>query len=213
MTIKNARRTAVFLAAALALAPSALFADESTGAAATGTAPRISLETSAWMAMNLFPDPADFYQLTLGYRPNREDAFFLNGLTWKYHAPISIPMASPDYGEPSQDYPGYVRAFGLGLGYQRMIWKGLFAAAFATPFIQDFRSTGGDGLGTGFQLYLQAQAGYEFDLLKGKFFIKPFLSCNWWPINTGFPESFRAIEDRWPNYFLLEPHLNLGIKF
>jgi hypothetical protein len=210
-----ARRTAAVLAMALAavLVPLALSAEERpAGEPPKGAESRLSLEASAWMVMNLFPDSADFYQFTLGYWPDGKDAFFLNGVTWKYGAPIGIPMTSPQFGNPAQDYPGYVRAFGLGLGYQRMLWKGLFAAAYATPFVQVFRAADGGDLGTGFQLYLQAQAGYQIDLYKGRFFVKPFLSCNWWPINTGFPPSFHEKEDRWPDYYLFEPHLNLGVR-
>jgi hypothetical protein len=204
------RRAAVLvsLAAALALGRAALAA-QGSGADAR----RFSLETSAWIVMNLLPDSGDFYQLTFGYRPDAKNAFFLNGITWKYRAPIAIPMTDPEFEDSSQDYPGYVRAFGLGLGYQRSIWKGLFVAAFATPFVQIFRSDEDDDLGTGFQLYLQAQAGYRFELFRGRFFVRPFLSCNWWPINTGFPSSFREKEERWPSYYLLEPHLNFGFRF
>jgi hypothetical protein len=173
---------------------------------------RLSLETSAWMVMNLFPDPGDFYQLTLGYWPDGKNAVFLNALTWKYRAPIGIPLG-PDYGDPAHDYPGYVRAFGLGIGYQRMIWKGLFAAAYATPFLQSFHSSEGGETRRGFQLYLQAQLGYQVDLFKGKFFVKPFASFNYWPINTGFPPAFRAKEEPWPNYYLFEPHLDFGFRF
>jgi hypothetical protein len=164
------------------------------------------------MVLNLFPDPADFYQLTFGYWPDGKNALFLNGITWKYDAPLGIPMTSPEFDDPAHDYPGYVRAFGLGLGYQRMIWKGLLAAAYATGFLQTFYSPDGADLQTGFQLYLQAQAGYQFELFKGRFFVKPFLAFNYWPIDTNFPPAFRAKEEGWPSCSL-EPHLNLGFRF
>jgi len=209
MKLLFSRRAAAILSLALfaATGPSALIAEVRPSEDL-----RRSFETSAWMAMNLMPDPGDFYQLTLGYWPDDKNAFFLNGITWKYDAPIGIPLG-PDYDDPDQDYPGYVRAFGLGVGYQRMLWKGLFAAAYAMPFLQSFHPSNGDAERSGFQLYLQAQAGYQFDLFKGKFFIKPLLSCNYWPINTNFPASFREKEERWPNYYLFEPHLNLGFRF
>jgi hypothetical protein len=205
------RRAVAILSLALstAMGPFALYAEVRTSEDL-----RCSLETSAWMVMNLVPDdPAGFYQLTLGYWPDDKNAFFLNGVTWKYNAPIGIPLGDPDFGDPSQEYPGYARDFGLGVGYQRMLWKGLFAAAYVTPFLKSFHPSNGDADRSGFQLYLQAQAGYQFDLFKGRFFVKPMLAFNYWPINTNFPASFREKEDRWPNYYLFEPHLNIGFRF
>ena len=197
----------LFLALSAAMGPFALSAE----VRASGDL-RCSLETSAWMVMNLMPDdPAGFYQLTLGYWPDDKNAFFLNGITWKYDSPIGIPFG-PDFDDPDQKYPGYARDFGLGVGYQRMLWKGLFAAAYATPFIKFFHPSNGEAERSGFQLHLQAQAGYQFDLFKGRFFVKPLVSFNYWPINTNFPASFREKEDRWPNY-MFEPHLNLGFRF
>ena len=94
-----------------------------------------------------------------------------------------------------------------------MLWKGFLAAAYATLFIKVFHPSNGEAERRGFQLYLQAQAGYQFDLFKGRCFIKPMLSFNYWPINTNFPASFQEKEDRWPNYYLFEPHLNIGFRF
>ena len=96
------------------------------------------VETSAWMIANLMPDPGDFYQLSLGYRLDEKNILFLNGLTWKYPAPLGIPLYDPSFGSQDEEYPGYVRAFGVGVGYQRFIWKGLFASLYATPFLQKF---------------------------------------------------------------------------
>jgi hypothetical protein len=171
-----------------------------------------SVETSAWMVANLFPDSADFYYLGAGYRLDEKDVLFLSATTWKYGAPLGIPYGA-DYGAKSEEYGGYVRAFGVGLGYQRFLWKGAFASVSATPFLQRFYDGGGTYLATGFQLYLQAQLGYQFDFFEGRLFLKPALSFNYWPVNTNFPASFRAKEEAWPNYFLFEPHLNIGWRF
>jgi hypothetical protein len=171
-----------------------------------------SVETSAWMIANLFPESADFYCLGAGYRLAEKDIICLNATTWKYGAPLGIPYGD-DFGAESEEYGGYVRAFGLGLGYQRLLWKGAFASLSATPFLQRFHDGGGAYLASGFQLYLQAQLGYQFDFLGGRLFLKPSLSFNYWPVNTGFPASFQAKEANWPNYFLFEPHLNIGWRF
>lgn len=171
-----------------------------------------SVETSAWSLMNLAPDSPDFYQLSLGCRLDPRNVVFLNGITWKYPAPLGIPYG-PSFESPDEAYPGYVRAFGLGLGYQRFIWKGLFASLYATPFLQNFYSSDDRTLGSGFQLFLQLQAGYQMNFFKGRLFLKPAVSFNYWPVNTGFPDDFREKEKNWPDYFLFEPHLNIGVSF
>ncbi len=169
-------------------------------------------ETSAWMLYDLTPDSADFYQLILGFRLDEKNSIFLNAITWKYRAPLGIPFG-PRFDSPEEEYPGHVRAFGLGLGYQRFLWKGLFASLYATPFLQDYHQAGSQKVESGFQLFLQAQLGYQVELFRGRMYLKPALSCNYWPVNTNLPSAFRDREKAWPNYFLLEPHLNIGIRF
>ena len=171
------------------------------------------VETSLWMIANLFPDPGDFYQLSLGYRLDEKNVLFLNGMTWKYSAPLGIPLYGPSFESPGEDYPGYVRAFGLGVGYQRFIWKGLFASFYATPFLQNFYTSDNHFINSGFQLFLQMQLGYQVDLFKGRLYLKPALSFNYWPVNTNFPDTFQQKEESWPKYQLFEPHLNIGFSF
>lgn len=170
------------------------------------------VETSAFMVMNFMPDPGDFYQLSLGYRLDEKNVLFINGITWKYAAPLGIPWG-PSKESPDEKYPGYVRAFGLGLGYQRFLWNGLFASLFATPFLQKFYANDDDFINSGFQLFLMGQVGYQIDLFKGRVYLKPAVSFNYWPVNTNFPENFQQKENDWPNYFCFEPSLNIGIRF
>lgn len=180
---------------------------------AVNPGPRCLVETSPWILANLGPDSPDFYQLCLGYRLDERSTLFLDGITWRYGAPLGIPMWDPAFESPSQDYPGYIRAFGLGLGYQALLWKGLFASVHAIPFLQDFHAQDGSLIQSGFQLYLQAQLGYQIDLFKGRMYIKPSVYVNYWPVNTNFPAAFQAKESIWPNYQPLEPHLNIGFRF
>ncbi len=170
------------------------------------------VETSVWMVANLLPDPPDFYQLSLGYQLDDKNSIFLNGITWKYPAPIGIPIWDSAFESPDEEYPGYVRAFGLGVGYQRFIWNGLFASLYAIPFIQNFYNGEDQHIQSGFQLYLQTQFGYQINLFKGRLFIKPAIYANYWPVNTNFPEAFKEKEKGWPNYSF-EPHLNIGFSF
>ena len=55
--------------------------------------------------------------------------------------------------------------------------------------------------------------GYHVPLFKNRFFIEPSVAVTHWPINTNVPESFAALEHKWPKYFLLEPGLHFGYKF
>jgi hypothetical protein len=202
------RRLSVFFFALLLFCSLASAAERIDGREAP-----CQVETSAWMIANLFPDPGDFYQLALGYQLDEKNVLFLNGITWKYRAPLGIPMFDPRFGSPDEAYPGYVRAFGLGIGYQRFMWKGLFGALYAMPFLQNFYSSDDQYIRSGFQLYLQAQVGYQIDLFKGRFFIKPAIYMNYWPVNTNFPDAFQQKEKNWPNYQPFEPHLNVGFRF
>ena len=169
------------------------------------------IETSLWMIANLFPDPADFYQLNVGYELDDRNIVFIGATTWKYEHPLGIPYGS-DFESDEEKYPGYIRAFGVGIGYQRFLWKGLYASAYATPFLQTYHPSGGDSTSSGFQLYLQAHAGYQFNFFKRKLYIEPSVSFNYWPVVTGMPDSFERTESGWPSYFLFEPHLNIGIR-
>jgi len=73
-----------------------------------------SVETSAWMIMNIvLPKPANFYQLNFGYQIDDKNSIFLNAMTWKYWAPVAINMLDPKFEDPDEEYPGYVRSFGL----------------------------------------------------------------------------------------------------
>lgn len=170
------------------------------------------VETSVWMIANLLPDPPDFYQLSLGYQLDDKNSIFLNGITWTYPAPIGIPMWDPAFESAAVEYPGYVRAFGLGVGYQRFIWKGFFASLYAIPFMQNFYTSDDQRIQSGLQLYLQTQLGYQIAFFRDLFFIKPAIYLNYWPVNTNFPDAFQEKEKGWPNYSI-EPHLNIGFRF
>jgi hypothetical protein len=164
------------------------------------------------MLGNLSSDSPDFYQLDFGYWFSKKDAIILTAKTWKFSAPLGIPYGS-SYGDKEQEYPGYVRAFGIGVDYQRILWKGLFSTFQVNPFYQRYNSTNKEKIQSGFQLFLVFRLGYHLDLFKKCFYIEPSVACNYWPINTNLPESFKIKENKWPNYFLFEPGLNFGINF
>ena len=168
---------------------------------------RHSIGASLFMVMNFFPDPADYYLFNYGYQLSPKDRIFIEFNTWKYSEPKGT------YGDSEELYPGFVRAYGIGLGYQRFLWKGLFTAAQGTPFITQYYDEDDKKTQKGFQLYLQLIAGYRFEFFDERVFLEPSLVCNYWPVNTNMPTSFAEIESGAPNYFLFEPGLNFGFKF
>ncbi|WP_223833890.1 hypothetical protein [Spirosoma profusum] len=113
----------------------------------------------------------------------------------------------------NENYPGHIRSFGLGLAYQRYLWKGLYAAVHATPFLQQYKNTENTKIQNGFQLFTVFRVGYHIPLFRNRFFIEPSIAVTHWPVNTNMPESFSRMERKWKNYFLPEPGLHFGVKF
>ncbi len=114
----------------------------------------------------------------------------------------------------SEYYPGHVRALGLGLSYQRMLWKGLFATAEVLPQYQTYLDIDGNNIGNGFKLYTSYHLGYHLAFGKKKhFFIEPQINCMLWTSDNNAADGFKELDDKWRNYFLLEPQVYLGWKF
>lgn len=165
-----------------------------------------SLGASLFMLYNLSSDPADYYLLTYGYQLTQKDRIFIEFNTWKYEEPIGT------YGKSEELYPGYVRAFGVGAGYQRFFWKGLFSTIQATPFMKQYFDEEDKKIQKGFQLYLQFAIGYRFEFFKKRFYVEPAYALKYWPVDTNFPADFAEIEKDAPK-FIFEPSLNFGFKF
>lgn len=165
-----------------------------------------SLGASMFMLFNMLPDPADYYLLTYGFQPTAKDRFFVEFNTWKYAEPLGT------YGHSEEKYPGYVRAFGFGAGYQRFLWKGVFTTIEATPFQTQYYNLKNQKVQNGFQLYLQFIAGYRFEFFKKRLYVEPAYALKYWPVDTNLPNDFAAIEDGTPKY-IFEPSLNVGFKF
>ena len=168
--------------------------------------------SSMFVFANLLPDPPSFYQLNYGYRLTPQDVFIIEAITWTYHAPLGIPYGS-SYESPDESYPGSIRSYGVGVAYQRYLWKNFYSTLHATPFLQEYLNSDHEKIQEGFQLFLTFRFGYHVKLFKNRFYLEPSIAFTHWPINTNLPESFARIENKWPNYFLFEPGLHFGIKF
>ena len=151
-------------------------------------------------------DSVNFFQLNYGYRLTQKDYINVEAITWTYYEPLGTYMHSEEF------YPGKVRAYGIGMGYQRFHWKNLFTTIEPTFFLEQFYDTDNKKIQKGFQLYLQFILGYRFEFFKTRMFIEPAYALKYWPVNTNFPASFAAIERGAPKY-KFEPGLNFGLMF
>ncbi len=169
---------------------------------------RHSIGSSIFLVGNLAPgDHPHYMQLNYGYRISENEAIVAEAITWNYYGPLGT------YEESEENYPGKVRAMGLGLGYQRFFWKSAYSTVQATPFLQQFIDIENDIIQSGFQLFLQLRVGYRFEFLDDRWFIEPSVAFNYWPVNTNFPEAFENVEEGAPNYYLFEPGLHFGFRF
>ncbi len=165
-----------------------------------------SLGSSFFMLGNLLSDPPDYYLLTYGYRLSQKNRVFAEFNTWKYSEPLGT------YSKSKESYPGYVRAFGIGIGYQHFHWKGLFTTIQTTSFVKQYFDINDNKIQKGYQLYIQLIAGYRFEFSKKRWYVEPAWAFKYWPIDTNFPSDFAVIEQGTPNY-IFEPSLNFGFKF
>lgn len=175
-------------------------------------AQRHVLGSSAFMLMNLAPDPPSFFQLNYGYRLSAKTTVSLEAITWRYTAPLGIPWG-PSFGDEAEEYPGRVRGIGVGVAYQRLLWRGLYAQAHALPLLQRYSDANGEHLQNGFQLFTTVRAGYQLNMFGNRWFIEPSVAATAWPINTNVPADFAALDKKWNRYFLFEPGLHFGRRF
>ena len=107
-----------------------------------------------------------------------------------------------------------MRETGIGISYQRMLWKGIFATVEVLPQYKTYLDENNNKIGNGFKLYSSFHVGYHIAFGKKKrFFVEPQIHSNFWIIDTNTPEDFKALDSKWKNYFLFEPNLYVGIKF
>ena len=158
-------------------------------------------------------NPPGFAQLNIGYRITGKDVISLELITWKHAWPLGInPFYNKAYGKPEEKFPGYIREYGIGLAYQRYLWKGLYVAVHATPMWQTFRNENGDKVGNGFIIFNTNRIGYHVKLLKDRLFIEPSLGVAGRAFYTEMPNGFKEQDDKWSKY-TPEPGLHFGYNF
>ncbi|MCF8262390.1 MAG: hypothetical protein K9J12_16565 [Melioribacteraceae bacterium] len=114
----------------------------------------------------------------------------------------------------SEFYPGHVWEIGIGITYQRMLWKGLFATVEVLPQFQTYLDLAGKEIGNDFKLYTSFHLGYHIAFGEEKrFFIEPQINCMYWMFDNNAPDGFKQLDDKWRNYFLFEPQIYIGVTF
>lgn len=155
----------------------------------------------------------EFIQLNLGHRITGRDVISVEFITWKYAWPLGInPIFNNSYGEPEEQFPGYIREYGLGLAYQRYLWKGLYAAVHLTPMRQTFFNENGNKVDNGFHLFNTYRIGYHIKLFNDKLFIEPSVGLAGRPLYSEMPEGFKEKDDKWSKW-TPEPGLHFGFNF
>jgi hypothetical protein len=153
------------------------------------------------------------YEFHFGYKITPKDKIELKVATWKLFEPMGIQFWDPQLQKESEFYPGRLRESGIGITYQRMLWKGLFAQIEILPLWKIYLDDNNKKIADGFKLYTTYHLGYHVPLFKDRLYLEPQVHCNYWPIDSKAPQGFQAKDSKWPNYFLFEPNLYIGVSF
>src|SRR6056297_697196 len=137
--------------------------------------------------------------------------------TWRLFQPMGITwwdglLDKIDSG--SEFYDGYLRETGIGVTYQRILWKGLFATVEVLPQIQTYTDLEGNKIKNGFKVYNSYHLGYHIAFGKKKrIFIEPQVHVNQWMFDNNSPAGFKEFDDKYGNIFLFEPNIYVGWNF
>ncbi len=154
----------------------------------------------------------EYVQLNVGYRITPRDVVSFRFKRSIYSWPIGIPFGSSSFDAPGENYPGHARILAPTLGYQRFWWKGAYTSVQALNAFEKYLDENNRKIGNGYTLYLDFYLGYQFKFFKNRFFFEPAIGCSTWPIRTNVPESFRAVEKKWNDYFI-QPGFDFGFNF
>ena len=96
---------------------------------------RFSVSTSWFSFANWEPEETNIqmYEFHAKYNLTPKDKIGIKFATWKLFQTYGIPLWDPLIMKESENYPGRLRETGIGVSYQRLIWKGLFATVEILP--------------------------------------------------------------------------------
>jgi hypothetical protein len=153
------------------------------------------------------------YELQFGYKLTAKDKIGIKLATWKMFASMGMPLQEQLKFDENNFYPGRLRESGIGITYQRMLWKGLFATVEVLPQLKTYIDENDKKIGNGFKLYTTYHLGYHLSFFQNRVYVEPQIHCNYWPIDTNTPQSFKEVDNKWNNYFLFEPNIYIGFNF
>ena len=177
---------------------------------------KFSVSTTWLTFMNFGPEETNthHYEFHFGYQITPKDKIGIKVATWKLFAPMGIPLVDAIKMEESTFFPGRLGEKGIGVTYQRLLWKGLFASVEIMPLKKTYFDQNDKKIDDGFKLYTSYHLGYHIPLFKDRFYIEPQIHCNYWPIDSKGPQGFEENEKKWNNnYFLFEPNIFFGVNF
>jgi hypothetical protein len=153
------------------------------------------------------------YELHFDYKLTPKDKIGIKLATWKLFAPMGMPMKEQLKFDEDNFYAGRLRETGIGVTYQRMLWKGLFVSTEILPQLKTYLDEDNHKINDGFKLYTSYHLGYHVPIFKNRAYLEPQIHCQYWPIDTNVPQAFKEKDDQWNNYFLFEPDMYLGVNF
>jgi hypothetical protein len=176
---------------------------------------KFSVSTTYYSFLNFGDEKTNthHYEFHVGYKLTPKDRIGIKLATWKMFAPMGIPMQEQLNFDENNFYFGRLRESGIGVTYHRMLWKGFFATVEVLPQLKTYLDENEKKIGNGFKLYTSYHFGYHISFFKDRMFIEPQIHCQYWPINTNTPQSFKEKDSQWNNYFLFEPNLYIGVNF
>lgn len=206
----------ITMALLFALSFTSMFSQNQTKQSSETLTERNFSVSTTYLSFNNFGEEktnTHHYEFHIKYVLTPKDKIGFKVATWKMFAPMGMPMQEQLKFDENNFYPGRLRENGLGVTYQRMLWKGLFATVEVMPQLKTYIDKNDKKIGNGFKLYTSYHLGYHIAFFKDRMFVEPQIHCNYWPINTNTPQSFKEKDSKWNNYFLFEPNLYIGFKF
>ncbi len=206
----------ITMALLYALSLTSMFGQNQTKqSSVTSTERKFSVSTTYYSFLNFGEEKTNthHYEFQVGYKLTPKDRIGIKFATWKMFAPMGMPMQEQLNFDENNFYPGRLRETGLGVTYQRILWKGLFASLEVLPQLKSYIDNNDKKIGNGFKLYTSYHLGYHISFFKERVYLEPQIHCQYWPINTNNPEGFKEKDSQWNNYFLFEPNIYIGVNF
>ena len=158
------------------------------------------------------PNPPEFIQVNVGYRITPKNVVSFEFKRSIYSWPLGIPWGA-SFDAPGLNYPGHARILAPTLAYQHFWWKGIYTSVHALNAFEKYMDENNKKIGEGYTLYMTFRLGYQLKFFKNRFFFEPSMGLSYWPVRIHTPESFKSVENKWPNYFPFEPGFHFGYNF